>query len=208
MAAGPKGVKAVAKSKKAGELASSGKSRKAADKGDPFVHHEDITPEEFQAFRQYQSAYYHDINAHLRQTDFAHLAEAHAVAEIPHLHSVMAKQSLARDTILYRGVSATGKFDPTQFRAGDVYSDKAFMSTSLKKSAAMGFVDETGSTAGALFHIKAPKGTRALPGYKVGTGSSFQASEREVLLGAGSSVKIHKVTKSKSGVFHIHGTLQ
>jgi hypothetical protein len=205
----PKTGSAVAKSKKAGALASSGKSRKAAAdaKGDPFVHHEDITPQEFRAFVKYQSAYYHDINAHLRQTQFAHLAEAHALAEIPHLHSVMGKQSLSRDTILYRGVSASGAFDPTKFKVGDTYEDPAFLSTSLKKSAAMGFVDETGSTPSAIFHIKAPKGTRALPGYKVGTGSSFQKSEREVLLGAGSSVKIHKVTRSKSGLLHIHGTL-
>lgn len=206
----PKGAKAVAKSKAAGAAASSGASRKAAaNKDDPFVHHEDITPQEFTAFAKYQSAFYHDINAHLRGGANAHLAQAHAVAEIPHLHSILGKQSLARDTTLYRGFTAHEGFNPSAYKAGDIYEARGFFSTSLNKSVAKGFVDEMDAGSGSvLFHIKAPKGAKALPGYKLGTGSSFQQSEREVLLGHGSRIKVDKVRKDKSGVYHFYGKLQ
>jgi hypothetical protein len=205
----PKTGAAVAKSKKAGALASSGKSRKAADKGDLFVHHEDINPHEFTAFKEYQGAYYQDINAHLRGGPFAHLALPEAVARIPHLNSLLGKQSLARDVTVYRGMAAYEGFNPSQFKAGDVYEARGLFSTSLKKSAAEGFTDKLDpKSQSVLFHIKAPAGSRAIPGYKLGTGSTFQQSEREVLFGHGTRVKLSKVRKDKSGVFHFHGTLE
>jgi hypothetical protein len=207
----PKTGSAVAKSKKAGELASSGKSRKAAEdaKGDPFAHHESVTPEEFSAYTQYQGYFYHDINAHLRQTPNAHLAAPAAVASIPHLNSLIGKQSLKRDVTVYRGMLAHAGFDPSAYRAGDVYEARGFFSTSLKKSTAAGFTDPLNAPEGSvLFHINAPKGTKALPGYKLGTGSSFQKSEREVLFAHGSRVKISKITRAKSGIYHFHGTFE
>jgi hypothetical protein len=203
----PKTGAAVAKSKKAGALASSAKSRKAAE--DRFVHHEDIAPHEFSAFKGYQGTHYADINVHLRQTSEAHLALPEAVATIPHLRSLIGKTSLARDTTLYRCIQAYAGFDPSQYKAGDVYHDKGFSSTSLKRSAAEGFTDKlTNPTGSVLLHIRAPKGTKALPAYKLGTGSSFQKSEHEVLLSPGSAIKITRVRQDKSGFYHFHGVLQ
>jgi hypothetical protein len=205
----PKTGAAVAKSKKAGDLASSGKSRKAADKGDLFVHHEDMTPHEFTAYKQYQGVYYHDINAVYRQTPHAHLAAPEGVAQIPHLQSLLGKQSLGRDVTVYRGIQAYEGFDPSQFRAGDVYEARGLFSASLKKSVAEGFTDRLGNpTKSVLLHIKAPKGTKAIPGYKIQTGSTFQQSEKEIVFAHGSRIKLGKVRQDKSGFYHFHGTFE
>jgi hypothetical protein len=205
----PKTGSAVAKSKKAGELASSGKSRKAADKGDLFVHHEGMTVHEFTAYKEYQSAYYQDINAHLREGPFAHLALPEAVARIPHLKSLLGKQSFARETTVYRGMAAYEGFDPSQFKAGDVYEARGLFSASLKKSVAEGFTDKLDpKSQSVLFHIKVPKGTKAIPGYKIQTGSTFQQSEKEIVFAHESRIKLGKVRKDKWGVFHFHGTFE
>jgi hypothetical protein len=129
------------------------------------------------------------------------------VAQIPHLQSLLGKQSLGRDVTVYRGIQAYEGFDPSQFKAGDVYEVRGLFSASLKKSVAEGFTDRLSNpTKSVLLHVKAPKGTRAIPGYKIQTGSTFQQSEKEVVFAHESRIKLTKIRQDKSGFYHFYGT--
>jgi hypothetical protein len=197
---GGAGTKAKAKA----SAASSGKERKAAD---PFEQHGDVGPEEFMSWKYYQGSGYRYVNSYLRGTDKAKLASAADIRHIEQLNSLAAKNRLTTDLLVYRGLRAHEGFDPASLKAGDVYTDKGFFSTSLQRSTAEGFKGSLEKNP-VLMHIKASKGTAAIPGYKLGTGSDLQALEREVVFKPGSSVKVNKVYRDKGGTFHVYGRIQ
>lgn len=203
----PKTGGAVAKSKAAGQDASRGtKERKAAD---PLVktaaHFDtgpDMTIDQFKAAKFYQAGST-DINGPLRGV-FPGM-DAH-MAHVPHLDALVKLTTTNKPLTLYRGVEEFAGFKPSQLRAGHIVSDKAFFSTSFKKSTAEGFAPNIGSE-GIVFSIAVPKGTHALPMFRLGTGSSFQASEHEVLFPRGTSIRIKSVRKDKSGVYRAKAEL-
>jgi hypothetical protein len=210
----PKTDSAVAKSKKAGALASSGKSRKAAEdaKGDPFSGHENLHKWEVEAIGHYQGQQYKPINELLRGQRPSIISSIEE--NIPKIDRAIAKTILAADVTLFRGTSTIRGVDFRKLEPGHIVTDLGFHSTSISQAAAEKFVgmpDLFTGNPSALITIKAKKGQKALAVHKLDTGSQYQSgkmSEFEVLLPRGSTFKVLSVKPRKDGNLHITMSLQ
>ncbi len=101
------------------------------------------------------------------------------------------------DMLVYRGL---GNIDLVRgLKPGDVFHDKAFVSTTVKKDVA--YNSFAGGAGGAVFHITVPKGSRAYP---LGTVSKYP-EEREILLPRGSRLQISKI-EHVDGIMRVHAT--
>jgi hypothetical protein len=211
MASGPKGVKAVAKSKKAGELASSGKSRKAADDAkSPFSGHEKLTPKEIESVGSYQGHVFNPVNDFLRGKTTSILSDYGE--HIPRLDKIISKTKFTQDVTLYRGTSPIPGVNFAELQPGHTISDLGFHSTSTSASVAEKFIgiSDYGNPS-AFITIKASKGQKGLAVHKVDTGSQYgegPKNEHEVLLPRGSTFKVLKVGLRKDGNLHITVRLQ
>jgi hypothetical protein len=155
-----------------------------------------LTAEERQALKTYSGDDYIRINSNLR-SDFmpgGHLGDA-----VRGIDSAISKSSAPSDVVVYRGMSEDAKHVYSALKPGDVFHDKAFMSTSANKTVAL----DNFANGGAVFHITVPKGSPAIPMTKVG----YHSSEREVLLPRGSRIRIDQVSKRKDGTTVIHATV-
>jgi hypothetical protein len=188
--AGAKGARAVAKSKSAGALASSGKSRKAAE---TFTGHKDLTPSELEAVKAYQGHQYGPINDFLRERRADIIPEVQK--HIPHLESATSKSTINKDIRLYRGIRLDFGVD-VHGLVGSTITDKGFASTSLNRKVARNFGELT-------IEFTAKAGTRGLAVHKANTNAflmfGIPLKESEVLLPRGSSLKILSVGKRKGG---------
>lgn len=96
-----------------------------------------------------------------------------------------------RDMYLHRGMTLNvtkKEIDSSwvgQLKQGDVLTDKAFVSSSKEKGTAGTFAT-SGFSAGVIFTIKVPKGTRAMAGLD---------SESELILNRGTKMKVVEVRK-------------
>lgn len=93
---------------------------------------------------------------------------------------------------VHRGVSNAEKvFGKTGSMVGEVFSDKAYLSTSINAEAATDFTKvrpgDAHGTIPAVVHIKVPKGGKAI---KVASGMTMNKGEREALLPRGSKLKV------------------
>jgi hypothetical protein len=209
--AGAKGAKAVAKSKKAGDLASSGKSRKAAeDAKSPFAGHEKLTTREIESVGQYQGHVFNPINDFLRGKTTGILSDYGE--HIPRLDKIISGTKFTRDVTLYRGTSPIPGVNFGELRPGHIIEDLGFHSTSASKRMAEKFagISDHGNPS-ALITIRASKGQKGLAVHKVDTGSQYgegPKNEYEVLLPRGSSFKVIRTSKRKDGNFNVTVQLQ
>lgn len=146
------------------------------------------TPEEFQGVGNYRGMYFSHVNQSLREGGYPRGDKELVDDTVKQLDSALGKSRLDRDTILYRGVSEHPAV--ASLKQGDVFVDKAFMSTSTSH--------DPGTVMGGeyLFHITAPKGTKA--GAIVADESGFTGAwggEKEVLLGRSTAMRLDRVEK-------------
>lgn len=200
-----KGAGAAAGATAAGQKASSGKADPLVKAAAHFDTTSPLTLAEFNAAKLYQAHGYTDINGFLRGQLFD--IQPIQKGSIAHLDSLINRTVTNKPLTLYRGVEEFAGFKPSQLRPGDVLSDAGFFSTSIRKSSAEGFASEISGKEGAVFSISVPKGTKTLPIFRLGTGSSFQASEREVLLGRNTSIRVKSARKGKDGIYRVKAEL-
>jgi hypothetical protein len=100
------------------------------------------------------------------------------------LDSAIAKSVVQRNTTVYRGLSSgpwlTG--NPPGFRPGDLYADSGYMSTAISDGPPDNY------KADVMMQIEVPQGTHALD--LVGNRLSHHSEEKELLLAAGSRLRI------------------
>jgi len=109
-----------------------------------------------------------------------------------HLDAALAKSSMTESVHAYRGAHIPN-FKPPP--VGGVYSDKGFVSTSLRKATGASFTD-SGAEGTVEFKIYVPKGSRA--GY-VSSVSKLDLGESEILMPRNSRFRIRSVTKNGAG---------
>lgn len=82
------------------------------------------------------------------------------------LEKLFDQHTLPTETITYRGVAATEKFNPKALELGQDFADPGLFSTSASRSVAEDFRDHMSPTPedGWLIIVKSPPGTKALPG--------------------------------------------
>lgn len=147
-----------------------------------------------------------NINASLRGQPLPNPGGVYA-AEIPRhvkdIDSALKKApALGRDATVYRGVKGGTALD--KLKPGDVFTDKAYGSTSTRPDFAHQFTGKSETTPGVLMRITLPKGTRA-----AAIPSPFARTEREILLPRGHSIRVDRVVKSSipGGPTEMFGTL-
>ncbi len=160
-----------------------------------------LNPDEASAVSNYTGAGFMPINSILRQdlAEGSHLEERIALID----HALEKSPPLEKDLLVHRGVTYGADTMMGKLRAGDVFRDKAFVSTSVNQKITEKFAKSAVAAAplGMLptrFDIKVPAGSKGayMAGwlaYKVGG-----HSEGEFLLPRGSKFKINAVHESKS----------
>lgn len=144
----------------------------------------------------YSSNEYSIINNALRGRSMEGYTDNHYNA-IRQVDIALNKVRAQHDMLVYRGVA--NKSLVAGLKPGDVFHDKAFVSTTSSHSVAYdGFA---GGAGGAVFHITVPKGSRAYP---MGTVSKYP-DEREILLPRGSRLQVSKI-EHVDGIIRVHAT--
>jgi SPP1 gp7 family putative phage head morphogenesis protein len=141
---------------------------------------------QFRAVNGYQEAGHRAINLALRKEQVMEPALAENIAEIR--RAIAQAVPLKEDTILYRGI----KKDFDKFTVGQIFSDKGFLSTTVRSDLAAEWADRKNVSKGFIFKIYAPKGTRGLiPNFV--TASKAYDSEYEFLLDIGTKFEVISV---------------
>ncbi|MCP1226169.1 hemagglutinin repeat-containing protein [Sebaldella sp. S0638] len=159
----------------------------------PIIPTPSLTVNEVDALVKYTgSSYYENLNNSLRGLDDMWV-ENKVINDS--LKNVMNKFTLQEDMTLYRGTSKDGlgklkNLKPEEM-VGEIFTESAYMSTSMKPNIGSDFSD------GVTITIKAPKGTSGLNVTKF---SEF--SEAEILLDAGQKMKITNA-KVVNGELHL-----
>nr|WNF84166.1 ADP-ribosyltransferase [Streptococcus suis] len=162
--------------------------------------HNNLTPSEIEALRVYSSNDYRYINNYLRgiSDELGPVSDA----TIDQIRSALNKMEIPDDLTLYRGTDATpfkkiltkqmdGSID-WQSLKGQIYSDQAFISTSIEKSAS--FASHGGNNV--LWEIAAPKGAK---GGMLNQISQYP-SELELLLNSNSKFVINEVIEKGNDI--------
>lgn len=162
--------------------------------------HNNLTPSEIEALRVYSSNDYRYINNYLRgiSDDLGPVSDA----TIDQIRSALNKMEIPDDLTLYRGTDATpfkkiltkqmdGSID-WQSLKGQIYSDQAFISTSIEKSAS--FASYGGNNV--LWEITAPKGAKGVMLNQI----SQYPSELELLLNLNSKFVINEVIEKGNDI--------
>jgi hypothetical protein len=129
------------------------------------------------------------INRHLRHAGPASSFTRRAIAN---LDAAMERARVPRDVFGYRGVGNIEAFlggDPRSM-IGATFTDKGFMSTSLRREVAAHFAFQNASpgSSSAILRIRVPRGTRGTYYNKKAAG--WMARERELLIHRGARVRI------------------
>lgn len=165
------------------------------------AHHEAIgaswrkalTEDERHAVRTYTGQSYDPINQALRSGQ-------KPTGLVVDLDRAIGKSTLARDTIVYRGVKDPGKLGLHEGNlVGATIRDRAFTSTSLDRRVA----EKYAGPSGAVLRIHAPAGTKAASMAKV----SRYDKEREVLFPRGATIRVTGVGGVESGRRILHAEL-
>lgn len=149
----------------------------------------DLSPKEKKVFKDYAFQGSMEINGYLRAdfTDWRADIMNDAIKRSP---------GLPEDTLLHRGVSVV----PEGIKAGQSFTEKGFSSTSYSSGVAEGFgegkleggfkgKEDLVRHTGAVFHIKAPKGTKGIHGF------GHDSSEQEFILPSNTSYHIDYVSE-------------
>ncbi len=138
-----------------------------------------LTQDETRAIEHYTASGYGIVNGFLRKGDADLTQVKYAKATIENLDTALAKTSIGQDTVLYRGINATGMaaimggagvpangkdwrgnptyaFDDVKNTVGHTFIDKGYSSASFSSS----FANNWGSSA--LFEMEVPKETKGL----------------------------------------------
>jgi SPP1 gp7 family putative phage head morphogenesis protein len=145
---------------------------------------DDLSPEELDALKLYQSSGYRDINATLRGRGSVDVAD-----EVAALDSALSRSVIPHDIVAYRASSASAV--PGDLGVGSVFPDLGFASTSIDpvnghRYAA--YVMSDGKVP-VFFEIRIPAGTRGA--YMDGV---LEMREYEVLLARGSRFRVIRDT--------------
>ena len=159
----------------------------------------------------YTSSGYSDINKFLRSGKSIDLDEGWSKEElkgfIESIDKEMDKTSAPRDMVLFRGTSGVGKFD--NLKEGDVFVDKAYVSTTPNIETVSGFMstalggsfDSRPFEKGYVFEISVPKGNKVLSmnNYFKGVSSKHGPSadirtENEHILPRGTKFKVDSIS--------------
>lgn len=111
------------------------------------------------------------------------------------LQGVINKSQTSQDLVVARGVLVGPGFNPATFKAGDLFADPAFLSTTTDMEQALGFAAGRGrvdSPDGWVFMMKVPKGTNAVPGVDY---------QNEIIFGPGQSQRVLGVDKAKKIIY-------
>lgn len=107
------------------------------------------------------------------------------------LSALMSKNTLADDIIVARGVVVAPGFNPGTMKAGDMFADPAFLSTTSNLDEALNFASGRGSGSnGWTFITKAPSGTNALAGADYQHELIFKAGQAQQVTGVDSTKRI------------------
>jgi hypothetical protein len=151
--------------------------------------HNNMSPDENKALVWYQGNGYKTINGHLRSG----AAKGQMTDQnIANLDKAIAKTSLPKDTILYRGTafsaySAQLGDDPSKW-VGKTFEDKGYMSTT---------VDFAQSFSGVKAVVRAPKGTKG--GFLGNLPGGSHNNEQEILMARGTKMVITGVQYNPTG---------
>ncbi|MGW4158454.1 putative T7SS-secreted protein [Streptomyces sp. NPDC004788] len=141
-------------------------------------------------------ATYKEMNGYLRGN--SDLGTPDVLRNIEEVDKALAGRPLAEDVMVVRGqgMSHYDVDSPTDL-VGRTETEPAYMSTSLGNHPVAAFAHE-----GAILHLRVPEGTSALWLEKV---SHYGTSERELLLGRGTSYKVTRAFEDETGQWHIYG---
>ncbi|MFI6942677.1 ADP-ribosyltransferase, partial [Streptomyces sp. NPDC050418] len=139
---------------------------------------------------------YIDMNGYLRG-DAAYDTPA-VRADIAEIDKVMAGKPVPEDIMVVRG-TGLGHLNLSSYddMIGKTYPDKGYFSTSLGNNPVASF-----SGKEAVLHLRVPEGTPALWVEKV---SKYDVTERELLLGRGSSYRVTRVFMDDKGQVQVYG---
>jgi hypothetical protein len=141
-----------------------------------------ITPEEAESLNDYAWGSWH-INHFHRSGGEVPKHFSGTKGEIEHhtknLDSVLNKHSLSNNFHVWRGFAEHKIVPALNLKPGDTFHDKGFVSTSTNPNVAKGFTPLSPGIDRHLFHIKVPKGSKALAMEHVSFGAG---GENEVLL--------------------------
>jgi SPP1 gp7 family putative phage head morphogenesis protein len=152
-----------------------------------------LTHEQLDAFQDYSGHMYSNINDYLRhgknpvdlnRGDHAKLL-ATVKENIAHLDEALKHGSAPRAVTVYRGVRGDVV---DQFKAGQVFQDKGYISTTADKAVGEQFAREMGSPKKAVFHIEIVKGDNIAPVYS-------HKKEQELLLPRDTKLEILEITE-------------
>lgn len=120
--------------------------------------------------------------------------EGHLGDVADRLDSALAKSKCPRDMVVYRGIGS--KSIVGHLKPGDVFHDKAFLSTTASSEVA----HDSFADGGVVFHITIPKGANAMPMAKEGK----YPKEQEILMPRNTRMHINKVENHANGTTIIH----
>jgi hypothetical protein len=148
----------------------------------------EISETQKQALYRYQDGGYERINAYLRSSSLSPNPEV--LSDIASLDGAIKSQPLLdHDVTLYRGANGEHFAD---VKAGDVLTDKGFMSASTRRQAAEGF--EHGIDT--LLIIETPKGAKVMNANGV---RNIYSGEEEILFPRGSRFVVDSVADTSVG---------
>ncbi len=144
------------------------------------------TSHELSAAMIYSGHSYEQINGSLRTGQFQDMGldEARLNQTIGHLDTLMDKSRNTESTLTYRGSAPHPSF--ANLKPGQVFVDKAFVSTTTDKNVIFGSSGDSSFTGGIVFHITSP------PGTKIAGIPSNYPKEKEMLLGRGTAFRLDR----------------
>jgi hypothetical protein len=144
--------------------------------------------EYYRAVESYQTALGYTMNEALRDPNISVDQVQYLVAGID--AAIESAPPLASDTTVYRGIKGNGLDFFESLKAGDVFQDKGFVSTTLDTDVATKFSVQGGMYQGIVMRMQLPAGTKGLFPTTVTGLSSLSSREAEFLLPRDSKFKV------------------
>lgn len=150
----------------------------------------------------YTSIFYRDVNGWLRHGSdgLEKIDKSEVMDYIQTLDSVISQSYSPTEMTLYRAIGSNGAKNFTGLEVGDVYIDKAFVSTTPDISQLWEFLPTLDEVAGAVLKITVPEGSNvfSVPRYFEGVSSRYAPSpeilaENEHILPRGMAYEVTKI---------------
>lgn len=137
-----------------------------------------LTSSEKEAMYEYTMGAYQDVNDYLNEKYEGFNGINDMIKDID---NSMSKYNLNTDIITFRGTNSNHY---SNYKVGDIFSEKMYYSTSLNKNIAQTFADDKNNAI--IVEIKVPKGTKSI---YVGDNTNYEF-EAELLLSRNLSYKV------------------